>query len=515
MRDDAPYTDDEAPPGDNVHPLRPAALNNPEAERALLGAILTQPTLAPDLHDHLDPDDFYDPRHEQIWDAIYTVLHRDGVEPDHIMVTNQLRQTGELTKIGGTYLPQLILDCPTPNQAHHYAALVRNASRLRHVDTAATHLRHLAATATPDTVDTALAETLQTLDTIAARTGTRNTGTPGLRDLTWLLAGDPPTVQPPTYIRRGNGEYLFYPGRVNGIYGDPESAKSWLAQMGIVQTLAEGGRVALIDVDHNGAQLTTERLILLGATREQLADQNHFRYLEPEDGPDLRAAVIALTRWAPHYVVLDSIGEMMPMLGIKSVDNDELSGALRTIATPFALAGACVVTIDHLPKSTDARATGFAIGGTAKKRAIDGAYIHAEARMPPAPGHIGKITLRIEKDRPGRLRATCTGKFLGTLTLDSRDHEVIASIDNDSPVTTDGIFRPTVLMERISRYVEDNDQCTWNAIREDVTGNQKHLKTAVTRLLDEGFLAVLDGPNKSKLHHSIATYREADDDQPT
>ena len=82
------------------------------------------------------------------------------------------------------------------------------------------------------------------------------------------------------------------------------------------------------------------------------------------------------------------------MLGVKSVDNDEITDALRLVCSPIAVAGSCVITIDHLPKATEARAGGYAIGGTAKKRVIRGSYIRAETRTQPAPGHIGKITLR-------------------------------------------------------------------------------------------------------------------------
>jgi len=192
VRDDTPvYTDADAPPGDdNVRHLHPPALINLEAEKALLGAILLEPGRAPDLHDHLDPTDFYRPAHETIWDAIYTVLHRDGVEPDAIMVTNHLRETGELKKIGGTYLPELVLACPTPANATYYAAQVRNAARLRHSNTAVTRMSQLITTATPDTVDSALAETLQTLDDLSARVGPRHTATIRVPTIDDILAGD-------------------------------------------------------------------------------------------------------------------------------------------------------------------------------------------------------------------------------------------------------------------------------------------------------------------------------------
>lgn len=191
MRDDAPYSDTDAPPGDdNVRSLRPPALHNPDAERALLGALLLEPARAPHLADHVDPSDFAEPRHEQIWDAIYTVLLRDGVEPDAIMVTNHLRETGQLNTIGGSYLPELATSCPTPANAEHYATLVRNAARLRHSATALNRGVQLVTTATPDTADAALAETLQTLDDLSARVGPRHNATIRVPTIDDILAGD-------------------------------------------------------------------------------------------------------------------------------------------------------------------------------------------------------------------------------------------------------------------------------------------------------------------------------------
>ncbi len=507
-----PVDDPQHHDAPNVTPLRHAPQHNLHAERALIGAVLREPERAPQLLELVDPDDFYDPRHEQIWNAIAHVSTADGLSPDVSLVTARLARTGELAKLA-QLLPDLATDTSSAAQATHYAREVHNTGIARRAATVLTRAQQRIHTAPIEQIHLHLADALQDLDDLVVHHAPATTAT-GLRDLSWLLAGDMPVVDPPTWIHRANGGCLFYAGRVNGVFGDPESAKSWLAQLGVVQALLNGQRAAIIDVDHNGPVLTTARLISLGAPVHALADPDQFRYLEPEDGAELRAAVTALVAWAPHFVVLDSIGEMMPMLGVKSTDNDELTGALRTIANPLAHTGACVVTIDHLPKGQEARTSGYAIGGTAKKRAIDGAYIYADARLPPAPGQIGKITLRIEKDRPGRLRESCQGKYVGTLVLDSTNPgEVAASIVLDTPVTSDGVFRPTGVMESISRFVEENDQANYNDIASAVAGKDTTIRAAVTVLVNEGFLSVLSGPRRSKLHHSLAAYREADDDQ--
>jgi len=65
--------------------------------------------------------------------------------------------------------------------------------------------------------------------------------------------------------------------------------------------------------------------------------------------------------------------------------------------------GAAVVTIDHVNKSTDTRGR-FAIGGQAKLAALDGAAYLIEPLDALAPGKVGKIAMRVTKDRPGGIR---------------------------------------------------------------------------------------------------------------
>jgi hypothetical protein len=169
----------------------------------------------------------------------------------------------------------------------------------------------------------------------------------------------------------------------------------------------------MIDVDHNGPQATAGRLFLLGADLDAIADPERFRYYEPEDGEELLAAVTDITNRRTDVTVLDSLGEIFPMLGVKTNDGDEITTAMRQVLTRPALAGSCVITIDHLPKSTEARTSGFAIGSIAKKRMIRGAYLRADAKESQPPAAVGRITLRIEKDTTGELRRSSGGGYAG------------------------------------------------------------------------------------------------------
>lgn len=512
--EDPPFDPDyDAPPSGPRSPS--AAVADLQAEQAVLTALLHQPDLGATLIDQLDTDDFFYPIHAQLWTTWHHLASVDGTPPDLVTLNAHLLRTKQTD--AARQLADLTTNPATPVLASKYAQIVRDTARLRTVDQLASGLRQIATTGRVDDIDTYLAEALQRLDDTVMRFGPRTTNPThtGLADLTWVLSGVAPTSPPPVYARRTDGTALFYRGRVNGVFGDPESGKTWLAQIAGVEALNNGGTFTMVDVDHNGQDHTAARLMLLGAHPTAIADPTRFRYYEPEDAEQLRAAVIDITSLIPDVVILDSLGEILPMLGVKSVDNDEITAALRTICMPPAKAGSCVIAVDHLPKSAEARSTGYAIGGTAKKRAVDGAYLRAEARTQPTPGGIGRITLRIEKDRTGELRKSSGGGYAGTFTLDSTVPGVTTwSIGReDSPITADGKFRPTHLMERISRHVEDNDQSSFREIKLAVRGTDTHLRAAIECLVAEGFLSRIDGRNNAKLHHSIATYREDEDDQ--
>ncbi|WP_210651323.1 DnaB-like helicase N-terminal domain-containing protein [Nocardioides sp. SYSU D00065] len=504
---DPAYDDTRRPPQDNA------------AEQAVLGALLLRPALAPELATELDGADFYRPQHETIWNAIHALadqLHGEDLAVDAVLLANHLQHTGDLDRVGGpTYLHDLVANTPLADNAHHYARIVRDRARARALVELGTRLAATGYKADPDTLDLALGDAVELVEQTALRFGPRTTTTgAGLKDLSWLLGGQPPVIPPPVYVRRDDGTALFYKGKVNGVFGDPEGGKTWLAQLAIVEALNAGQRAAMIDVDHNGPDHTAARLILLGARMEHLADADRFRYYEPEDGEELTAAVHELATWAPDVLVIDSLGEIFPMLGVNTNDTDEMTSAMRLVCSKPAHAGACVITVDHLPKSADARSTGYAIGSIAKKRMIRGAYLRVEARTKPMPGGIGKISLRIEKDTSGELRRSSHGGYAGTLVLDSTQAQVTTwTISRaEAPRNPDGSFRPTTWMEKVATYIADNPECSGRDIEAAIPGTAKTIRAALIQLITEGHVTRIKGPNRSWLHTLAIPYREAEDD---
>jgi hypothetical protein len=225
-------------------------------------------------------------------------------------------------------------------------------------------------------------------------------------DVAALLAGGIPPPPAPVLLRRDDGNCLLYAGKVNVLFGDPECGKTWIALAAIVEVLNAGRRAAFIDLDHNGMAEVVNRLLMLGARPADLGDMDRFRYCEPEDGDLLVITVADLRRWRPAVAVVDSIGEVLPILGLSSNSPDDYTSANRRIMTPLATAGAAVVCIDHLPKDDAAREKGQT-GTLAKRRTINGITLRVTVAEPFAPGQGGAASMTVAKDRPGGVRAHC------------------------------------------------------------------------------------------------------------
>jgi len=315
-------------------------------------------------------------------------------------------------------------------------------------------------------------------------------------DLSWVARGEQREPTKPSLGSRFDGVPILYRGKINGIYGDPETAKTWLAMHIATQVFNDGGNVALIDIDHNGDIDTINRFLKLGADPKVLGDPSRFRYYAPESPPELRIVRDQIVDYCPDYLVIDSIGELVPMLGLDSNSNDDISHAYRTVLMPMVAERTAVLTIDHLPKTTNGN-TGYAIGGIAKKRIVNGVYLHASAIAIPAPGMHGKIALKVTKDRPGGVRAHAPSGNLGTFRLDSTapDGTIVAYIDKDAFDPS----RPTSLMEAASEILastpkQNLSKTKLNSAVKDTYDKNKGwlqgdaIQNAIDTLVKEGFI---------------------------
>lgn len=212
------------------------------------------------------------------------------------------------------------------------------------------------------------------------------------------------TAPTPSMGARSDGVCLFYRDAVNIVFGDPETGKTLLTRHVAAADLQNGGRVLWLDLDHNGAAATLSGLEHAGADRAALVDRSRFKLALPEDQEAFSLVVADALTWLPTLVVVDSVGEMLPLYGVSSNDADEFTRVNRLTLAALASTGAAVVAIDHTAKNADSRQYG-STGTAAKKRSVSGSMLRVTLIEPFSPGKGGRALLKVVKDRHGGLRA--------------------------------------------------------------------------------------------------------------
>lgn len=243
-------------------------------------------------------------------------------------------------------------------------------------------------------------------------------------DVAALLDGELPEPPTPVLLTRSDGHALIYAARVNMLFGDPETGKTWVASAGCVEALRAGRRVLFVDLDHNGAESVIANLVLLGAPTGALRDRDRFRHCTPEDPLEIYQVVDDCREWRPAVVVVDSLGELLHMLGAASNSPDDYTRANRSVLQPLANGGAAVIAIDHLAQNVTSRAAG-PTGTLAKRRALGGASIRVKVARQFVPGKGGSAHLIVNKDRHGGVRRHCPSSdrepLAGTFVMDAPD----------------------------------------------------------------------------------------------
>ena len=103
------------------------------AEQAVLGAMMMAASVADDVTELITGPDFYDPKHERIYDTIVFLLGSSRVA-DVITVNDELTKRGELSLVGGpVYLHDLLSSVSVAANAPYYAGIVRDHALRRRV----------------------------------------------------------------------------------------------------------------------------------------------------------------------------------------------------------------------------------------------------------------------------------------------------------------------------------------------------------------------------------------------
>jgi replicative DNA helicase len=114
--------------------------HNLEAEKAVLGTFLLNDSAVADVQSLLEPADFYDPRHQEIFRTVLE-LAESSKPVDAVTLINELERKELLEKIGGpayvTGLEQYVI---SPGNVLHHARIVHEKSLLRRLIRTATEI---------------------------------------------------------------------------------------------------------------------------------------------------------------------------------------------------------------------------------------------------------------------------------------------------------------------------------------------------------------------------------------
>jgi AAA domain len=328
-------------------------------------------------------------------------------------------------------------------------------------------------------------------------------------ELESVLAGDY-LDPPPIMLTQTDGVAMFYAAKLNSLYSEPEGCKGWLALSACVEQLDDGRDVLYVDFEDSAAGIIA-RLRDLGVPDDTIRERFHYiRPSEPLDARTRKDLDGALDRHRPALVVVDGVTEALGLQGLDLRDNSEVARFLELVR-PLTRHGAAVVLIDHVAKDRDNRGR-FAIGAQHKLAGIDGAAYVLEVVRPFGRERDGLVMITVAKDRPGHVRQhTGPRSRIAEAHLHS-DPDGGVGIELRPPEgdddANDGTFRPTVLMEKLSRALETQPQGLGiRALRGAVKGANDAKALALELLAGEGYVTVTPGARNAQIHRSVRPFR--------
>jgi len=227
----------------------------------------------------------------------------------------------------------------------------------------------------------------------------------------------------PGILYRSDGVGLFYPGRVNCLYGRSESGKSWLTIFASKSVIEAGGKVLYLDCEDE-PQETLKRFWALGAANDDIL--HRLAYIRPED-PIARLMVnkwnenvasdvakgnemafkTALDGFQPDLIIVDGLTVLYGLHGFdtnSATDTEKITHWMKSLTDNGRRT---VILIDHTAKNAQLGAT--PLGSQHKVAMIQGTAIQVHPITRPVKGRKGEVVLAVGKDRLGSVRQHSEG----------------------------------------------------------------------------------------------------------
>jgi hypothetical protein len=478
----------------------------PDDEAALLGAALLTREAAELVARQTQPSDFYLPLHQRLRDAIVELVAA-GQPVDVVTVTSAMaRLNGTATVTTKAQLLAIQADCPSAANAPAYLRAIRGCERRRRMLTIAGQLTNAA------TIDGSVDGVVAQLEGLhfEQQMGRSTWDQADVVTVTAALAGDIVELEP-TVLVRSDGTCLLYAGKVHTFAGEPESGKTWLLLHACAEQISAGRHAFYLDFEDDLTSVVA-RLVALGVDPERILTQFHYtRPTEPLSRADWAIYAGMLTTYQPTVVVIDGLTEALTLHDLEVNSNRDNAAFFALLPRPIAHMGPAVGIIDHVAKDNDQRGR-WSIGAQHKLAGVDGAAYGLEVIRPIVRGRDGLVKVTVNKDRPGHVRRASAGKVVAELRTRSVGALLELELVIGDTTADDSPFRPTVLMESVSRWLELNPDSSRQAIKDSVRGKTQYVVTALDVLVAEGHIAATPGARGALLCRVVKPYR-GDDDQ--
>jgi len=328
---------------------------NLEAEVAVLGSMLLDNAVIPDVTDILKREDFYSADHQVIYEAIVE-LFGQGKPADLVTLTEALKAKRHLERIGGPdYLVDLVEKVPSTAQAQHYGRIVAGHARRRRLAQAAERLRQKALDPTVD--DQEVGEAVERV--VVEGNGHFAGGEVGLTVLADVAPQEVRWLWP----------WRIPLGKLSLVAGNPGVGKSVLA-LDLVSRVTAGldwpdgagpaaiGNVLILSAEDDPADTIRPRLDAAGGNArrvvvvEAIRDGDGERLFSLER--DIRTLEATIERvGGVSLIIIDPVSVYLGSR-IDAHRDADVRRVLSPLATVAARHGVGIVAVMHLNKKSDA-----------------------------------------------------------------------------------------------------------------------------------------------------------------
>ena len=253
-----------------------------------------------------------------------------------------------------------------------------------------------------------------------------------------------------------------------------------------------------------GAYDARDRLRELGATDEELGRAPLPRARGAATDASHRHDSSAGSR---RLVIIDAAAGAYDLQGLDDNKRADVERFARSFVRPFWRAGIATIVLDHVVRTPTSAAT------TRSARSARSAAPTSTSASRPSAGSTAAAAASTRSPRTRIASAWLPRPIAAELELrsDPETHALSWQVRPPKPVSATEPFRPTVLMERVSRYLEERaEPASRKNVEDAVQGATDWLRKAMDLLVKEGYASEAEGPRNARPLSSVRPFREAD-----